>query len=619
MAKVRDANRDSFDFRDLIYQPALVELRDELFPRWELLHILDQKNQGACTGFGLAATINYLNAMRSSPSRVSARMLFEMARRYDQWPGEKYDYSTARGAMKGWHKHGACSETVWPNHPKKTEPRHLTLERQQDALKCPLGAYYRVLPRRNDVHAALNEVGVLFAAADTHEGWDEAYGRGEIAYEPGATDGGGHAFAIVGYTKDGFLVQNSWGERWGGFPVGRNKTQGGVALWRYEDFDLNVWDIWAARTALPVESLAALRGQRYTHAPAGTRVAVAGPPAHEIWNHYVHIDDGQYDPKGSYPSHASEVEAIVNRLIEGEGGTPPQHLLLYAHGGLNTVEGSASRVGKWRKVFKANRIAELHFIWETGLLEELRDVLLGKEKFAKERVAGISSWWDKTIEKASQPLGYPLWREMRSDAEIAFRANRAGTHFLESLKAALGKAGANAPRLHLVGHSAGSIWIGHLLERWQAAGGPQIDNLVLFAPACTSEFFLDRIAPTIKNGTVAALHHFLLDDQREQGDNVATIYRKSLLCLVSRSFQDRDRIVPLLGMEKYLPPTLDAMKALGIDHKARHYNTRDHGDMTRSSSHGGFDNDPATMNALLRLVLGVHPARPFAKEDLSGY
>ena len=41
-------------------------------------------------------------------------MLYEMARRYDEWAGEKYSGSSARGAVKGWHKHGVCSESHWP-------------------------------------------------------------------------------------------------------------------------------------------------------------------------------------------------------------------------------------------------------------------------------------------------------------------------------------------------------------------------------------------------------------------------------------------------------------------------------------------------------------------------
>ena len=43
-------------------------------------------------------------------------MLYELARRYDEWPGENYAGSSARGAMKGWHKHGVCAETMWPSH-----------------------------------------------------------------------------------------------------------------------------------------------------------------------------------------------------------------------------------------------------------------------------------------------------------------------------------------------------------------------------------------------------------------------------------------------------------------------------------------------------------------------
>ena len=84
--------------------------------------ILDQGQEGACTGFGLAACVNYLHWERwqrdgcsgQRPARVSTRMLYHMARLYDEWPGEDYDGSSCRGAMKGWHHHGVCDETLWP-------------------------------------------------------------------------------------------------------------------------------------------------------------------------------------------------------------------------------------------------------------------------------------------------------------------------------------------------------------------------------------------------------------------------------------------------------------------------------------------------------------------------
>jgi len=97
-----------------MYEGSLLELPFELDRRREVPIILDQGKEGACTGFGLAAVVNFLlrNRMHKTPRRdfVSARMLYEMARRYDEWEGDKYEGSSIRGAMKGWHKHGVCSE-----------------------------------------------------------------------------------------------------------------------------------------------------------------------------------------------------------------------------------------------------------------------------------------------------------------------------------------------------------------------------------------------------------------------------------------------------------------------------------------------------------------------------
>ena len=127
------------DFRDLIYRPALLPLRDALIPSGRPLRILDQGTDGACTGFGLAAVIHVLRAEQRRHAPVSARMLFEMAKRHDQWPGQRYDWSSARGAMKGWFKNGVCSERAWPWDPD--EPGFLTEARQRDAQAVRLGAY----------------------------------------------------------------------------------------------------------------------------------------------------------------------------------------------------------------------------------------------------------------------------------------------------------------------------------------------------------------------------------------------------------------------------------------------------------------------------------------------
>jgi len=47
---------------------------------------------------------------------------------------------------------------------------------------------------------------------------------------------GGHAVAIVGWDKNGFIIRNSWGTDWG-----RN----GYSYYPYEDWGMH-WEIWTA-------------------------------------------------------------------------------------------------------------------------------------------------------------------------------------------------------------------------------------------------------------------------------------------------------------------------------------------------------------------------------------
>ncbi len=88
-----------------------------------------------------------------------------------------------------------------------------------------------------------------------------------------------------------------------------------------------------------------------------------------------------------------------------------------------------------------------------------------------------------------------------------------------------------------------------------------------------------------------------------------------MLYLVSRSFQKRGDVAPIMGMERYLK-TLDTS---AIGNRIKHYNPRDNSDRTRSRSHGGFDNDLATMNSMLRIVLGATPTRAFVAAELTRY
>ena len=124
-------------------------------------------------GFGLAAVINKLNYDRGRPVRVSARMLYESAKKFDQWPGQGYSGSSCRGAIKGWYSMGVCSDELWPYDPNGTDT-HLTVERAKNARCNTIGAYYRLRKNIVDMHAAMNEVGAIYVSANVHRGWSKS-------------------------------------------------------------------------------------------------------------------------------------------------------------------------------------------------------------------------------------------------------------------------------------------------------------------------------------------------------------------------------------------------------------------------------------------------------------
>jgi hypothetical protein len=104
-------------------------------------------------------------------------MLYGMARRYDDLRGEAPDGgSSLRGALKGWFKHGACRQALWP---KLDEPVPTGKpDWWDDGVRRPLGAYYRVDARSVvDMQLALNETSVLLASALAHDGWNDGSAR----------------------------------------------------------------------------------------------------------------------------------------------------------------------------------------------------------------------------------------------------------------------------------------------------------------------------------------------------------------------------------------------------------------------------------------------------------
>jgi hypothetical protein len=202
---------------------------------------------------------------------------------------------------------------------------------------------------------------------------------------------------------------------------------------------------------------------------------------------------------------------------------------------------------------------------------------------------------------------------MKSGARSAFSGNAKGGMqtvklFLQALEQ-----GAHPKQVHLVGHSTGGILLAWLLDALTRSGiDTPIASCNLLAPAASVDLFNQRFVPEL-NGRIDKLRIYNLSEQLEEDDNVARVYRKSLLHLVSRAFEERHE-EKILGMQRYAkeiqPPTdADFEIIVSKGENGRHKRSR-------SESHGGFDNDVATMNDLLKTVLGKKAPRQFTKEDL---
>ena len=531
-------------------------------------------------------------------------MLYEMAKKFDEWEGESYSGSSCRGAIRGWSNMGVCGDKLAPYNEQETDWQ-LSIEQAKDARKTTLGAYYRVNKQLSHYHAALNEVGVLYASARVHKGWQSSnIVDGMIPHKTSTQ--GGHAFAIVGYDKKGFYVQNSWGSNWG---------EDGVALWLYEDWLENVRDAWVVRLALSTPQIWHLGPSAKGGTGQERGLLSHKPNRSEIAGHFVHIDDGHFDDKGRYWTNLATVQQTA-KLVAESGNY--DHLVFYAHGGLNSIDASARRIVAMKEVFKRNRIYPFHFMYDTGLLEEIKDVVLSKRDKAEERARGISVVTDILIEKLARPFGRAIWREMKRGARSPFLDGMAGTQSIRAFLDAFAQPGAQSKNVHIIGHSTGAILLAALLKALAKESKPLIvHTCALMAPACThaafNEVYLPLLSEDAEPPGIKRLVIYNLNEDLEQGDKV-TIYRKSLLYLVSNSFEEK-RGAHILGMQKFrefLAP-VPSQPAFRIEVSN---GTESDSTKTASTTHGGFDNDHFTMNDILHSILRKDPKHPFTKENL---
>ncbi|MBS1705483.1 MAG: N-acetylmuramoyl-L-alanine amidase [Armatimonadetes bacterium] len=622
---VLNARPDVPDFRDQYFIPTLVQVPPTLsLAEYKKANvpILDQGQEGACTGFGLATVANYLFRQLNPKTAkcASPRMLYEMAKRYDEWAGEAYEGSSARGAMKGWNKHGICDEAKWP-YSSTSQHESLTPDRAKAAAENPMGAYFRV--DHKDIvamHAAIAEVGILYATATVHSGWQRVGSDGIIPRDTKII--GGHAFAIVGYDEQGFWIQNSWGPTWG---------KEGFCRIGYDDWLENGSDVWVARLGVPITFADASGPTIASNYLSGD----SKPVMYQLLRpHVVCLDnDGLLAQNGEFANSVATLSELVGQMKKTTKNWSKKRILIYAHGGLVEEKGFLKVLSSYRETMLEKEVYPICFVWRTGLLDTIRQII--EDAVQSRMPAGsfmelVKDRLDDVIEVVSAIPGRLCWSEMKENAIQATVSRDGGARQLANLLKDLD----DSYEIHLAAHSAGSIHLAPFAQLWCTNGpiqsgpmqtsmdpasrlnrdigfGKNVESCTLWAPAIRNDLFEVTYAPLVRNGKINRLAVYSLTDRAERDDNCVGVYSKSLLYLVSHAFESV-RNAPILGMEIYQKPVLTGLRNTSVVFAKYdpHFEFKPGGVIpdtaSQSRHHGDFDDDPATLWSTLARIEGTN-------------
>ncbi|HEX3069568.1 MAG TPA: C1 family peptidase [Thermoanaerobaculia bacterium] len=612
---------DPFDIRDLLYRPRLQLLADRVDRRKNAV-VLTQIGS-SCTGHAVAAMVNTVYAQKTQKQLadpVSPYMLYYLARRYDEFPGEEDAGSSLRGVLKGWWRHGMALQKEWP-----ALDTHLDLDDVSLVKSCrkrPLGAYYRVDAQRlDDMQSAITELHAIVASASIHDGWQspkKVRGPGGktmhvITRNPDSRTIGGHAFALVGYNETGFLVQNSWGKNWG---------KDGFATLPYEEWLESAFDAWVARPGVPQTPFE--RVER-TVSAGGTVGVVAAPSPEVIRKHVLNLgNDGRLSTKGQATSSPAQLRDLIASMEASHTEWGSRDTVIYIHGGLVSESSGLNQVQEQFQWWMNNHVYPIFVVWQSGpmetILDQLQDTVGKKLPFGAG--TNLHEVMDRVIEKTASSVLAFAWSEMKSNgleasaALNALPANDADWFAAPGVSILLQLLQASAGvKLHIVGHSAGAVLVNGILPRMKSYG-MSAESLTFMAAASTVASFETAVVPHLRS-LVKRFSSFVMNDGLEQEDTCAKIYHKSLLYLVSRGFErPQNREVPLVGMQRFLPTVLANGKSLedtinqncgSIVVSSNPVTTGVPDDQqSNAQHHGDFHDDAFTMTAVLLRIQGQH-------------
>ncbi|BCT77099.1 hypothetical protein SCMU_29410 [Sinomonas cyclohexanicum] len=371
--------------------------------------------------------------------------------------------------------------------------------------------------------------------------------------------------------------------------------------------------------------------------------------------HVIGIGGHEFAGSGPAATTAKQVDAIFRlhlpRFQRERGGLVP--IVFWAHGGLvnrGYAFGDALRAIPW---WLANGIYPVYFVWDTGLVSTLNEVLA-------ERLAHWMGSWrhsDGPDGGGAPPAGYGtqgeptaegdtadvvrvpgpsttdgivtdgaatrrdrifddvirlvdgrgLWEQMKDDArDVSLVDGGAGRYVAERVDAFVRANPGTA--LHAVGHSAGaqfqSAFVSELVRR-----GLTLQTVQFLAPAMSIRQFTEEFMPLMESAAVRAFTMFSLGRETAQRDRLLGLYEEgSMLHFILNALEPDDG-GGLLGLQECVEPSPLA-RWFGTDPDAGPVGAVWSVAMgsPRSSSgattHSSFTHDVLTLDSMCRRILG---------------
>ncbi len=215
-----------FKFSVMPNKPSTVEVPESSSNRDNCSPIRNQDKLGACTGFAITASVEYLKRTDIDPkwnnTIYSPLFVYWMERDIE---GDVLDDGGAyiRTGISAIADTGVARESDWPYDVEKFKKKPVKAA-WTNAGYWKLGSYYRCETFRDLIEALALKHAVVGGISCYDSMFTTYVDKTGIIPMPGARDvlSGGHAIMFTGYDNATKLVQfkNSWGTEWGDLGYG---------------------------------------------------------------------------------------------------------------------------------------------------------------------------------------------------------------------------------------------------------------------------------------------------------------------------------------------------------------------------------------------------------------